>query len=30
MVDLMCRDLTFCQFFFNRETRKLIAGRGLG
>ena len=30
MVDLMCRDLTFCQFFFNKETRKLMAGGGFG
>lgn len=27
MVDLMCSDLTFCQFFFNKETRKLMANR---
>lgn len=25
MVDLTCRDLTFCQCFFRSETRKLIA-----
>jgi len=24
MVVLICKDLTFCQFFFSRETRKLI------
>ena len=25
MVDLMCRDFTFCQCFFSRETRKFMA-----
>ena len=26
MVDLMCSDLTFCQCFFSKETRKFMAG----
>ena len=26
MVVLMCSDLTFCQFFLGRETRKLALG----
>ena len=32
MEDLMLRDLTFCQFFFSRDTRKLmdICRRGRG
>lgn len=24
IVDLMCRDLTFCQFFLSSETKKLM------
>jgi len=29
MVDLICNDLTFCQFFFNSETKKLMPDMGV-